>query len=309
MTAQNLEDAAIAACAELGLQPPKNFTRGRWLQVALVDGSKTAGRIKLFDDGKGGIAFNWTTGDKRAFFVDADFVPRKPTKAQIRKAARAKRKREAERRAKYDGAAERAARIWREAVPAETHPYLKRKNIEANGARLGRWVRLVEDQHGNRARIIIPGALLVPMYNASGEIRGLQSIFAEKHPVLERDKDFTPGCERAGCFWWIGPKNPDPRASVLICEGFATAASLHAETGFRVYIAFSANNLLPVARIVRERLPDADIVLCADNDAKTKGNPGVAHATAAALAVNARLAVPPIDGDFNDFANQNNDIQ
>ncbi|WP_431065621.1 toprim domain-containing protein [Methylotuvimicrobium sp.] len=309
MTSLELEAAAIAACAELGLQPPKAFTRGRWLQVPLVEGSRTAGRVKLFEDGKGGIAFNWTTNERRPFFTDADFMPRKPTKAERRKAERAKRKREAERRAQYDAAAERAARIWRGAVPAVSHPYLTRKNIEAHGARLGRWVRLVEDSHGNRARIIIPNALLIPMMNASGEIRGLQAIFSEKHPVLERDKDFTPLCERAGCFWWIGPKNPDPSATVLICEGFATAATLHAETGFRVYTAFAANNLLPVARIVRERLPEADIVLCADNDQNTKGNPGITHATAAAQAINARLAVPPIDGDFNDFANKNNDIK
>ena len=88
---------------------------------------------------------------------------------------------------------------------------------------------------------------------------------------------------------------------MLICEGYATGATLHEETGLRVYLAFTANNLLSVGRIVRDKLPNAEIVLCADND-KSKGNPGLTKATEAAQAVGASLAVPPIWGDFNDYA-------
>ena len=101
----------------------------------------------------------------------------------------------------------------------------------------------------------------------------------------------------AGLFWWIGPKTD----KVLICEGFATAATLQEETGNRVYMAFTANNLMAVGRIVREKLPDAEIVFCADNDT-TAGNPGLTKATAAAQAIGASVAVPPISGDFNDYA-------
>lgn len=89
---------------------------------------------------------------------------------------------------------------------------------------------------------------------------------------------------------------------VLICEGMATAFSLHEETGYRVYMAFTANNLMLVGRIVREKLPDAKIVFCADNDINVKGNPGRTKATAAALDIGATVAVPPIAGDFNDYA-------
>jgi putative DNA primase/helicase len=88
----------------------------------------------------------------------------------------------------------------------------------------------------------------------------------------------------------------------LIAEGFATAATLHEESGYRVYIAFTANNLMAVGRIVREKLPDAEIVFCADNDTKTPGNPGLTKATEAAQAISGSVAVPPLPGDFNDHA-------
>lgn len=71
---------------------------------------------------------------------------------------------------------------------------------------------------------------------------------------------------------------------MLICEGFATAATLHEETGQRVYMALTASNMMAVAKTVREKLPDAEIVVCADNDVNTQGNPGLSKATAAAEA-------------------------
>lgn len=135
------------------------------------------------------------------------------------------------------------------------------------------------------------------MYDQTGVIRSLQGIFAETHLELERDKDFLPGGGLAGLFWWIGAKTE----TVLLAEGFATAATLHEETGNRVYVAFTANNLLAVGRIVREKLPDAEIVFASDND-QTPGNSGLTKATEAAQAVGGSVAVPPIYGDFNDYA-------
>lgn len=89
---------------------------------------------------------------------------------------------------------------------------------------------------------------------------------------------------------------------MLIAEGFATAATLHEESGYRVYMAFTANNLLAVGRIVRAKLPDAEIVFCADNDTRTPDNPGLTKATEAARDVGGSVAAPPIHGDFNDYA-------
>lgn len=102
----------------------------------------------------------------------------------------------------------------------------------------------------------------------------------------------------SGLFSWVGKQSE----TVCIAEGVATAFTIHEETGFRVYIAFTANNLLAVAQTIRKRLPESRIVLIADNDRKTKGNPGLTKATEAATVVDGLVAVPPIEGDFNDYA-------
>lgn len=199
----------------------------------------------------------------------------------------------------YDRAARRAVGIWQKAKPAPVdHPYLITKQIKPHGAKIGNWQRTIQDESGNHQTLIIENSLILPTYNAAGKIRSLQAIFPEKHPLLGRNKDFLPGGQVAGLFWWIGPKT----GKILICEGFATAATLHEETANRVYMAFTANNLMAVSLIVREKLPDAEVVVCADHDLNTAGNPGLTKATAAAQAIGASLAVPPIAGDFNDYS-------
>jgi hypothetical protein len=63
--------------------------------------------------------------------------------------------------------------------------------------------------------------------------------------------------------------------TVLLCEGYATAASLYEATCYQVVMAFSAGNLTPVAEQVRQQLPTAVIVLAADNDLRTDEKPNV----------------------------------
>jgi len=55
-----------------------------------------------------------------------------------------------------------------------------------------------------------------------------------------------------GLFHAIGDATLD---ELIICEGYATGASLHEATGFQVLCAMSAGNLLPVAQAVRNADP------------------------------------------------------
>ena len=50
--------------------------------------------------------------------------------------------------------------------------------------------------------------------------------------------------------------------------------------------------LKSVARALRGKFPELRLVICADDDRETPGNPGVTHAKAAARAVGGFLAVP-----------------
>ncbi len=196
-------------------------------------------------------------------------------------------------------ASRRALAIWKTAKPAPVyHPYLLRKQVKAYGLRVRCWKRVLKTAEGQHKTLLIENSLLLPLFDASLAIRSLQAIFPDKHPLLDRNKDFLPCGGLAGLFWWIGGARTE---KVLICEGYATGATLHDESGCRVYLAFSANNLLAVGRIVREKLPNAEIVFCADNDTAA-GNPGLTKANEAAAVVGGSVAVPPIFGDFNDYA-------
>jgi phage/plasmid primase-like uncharacterized protein len=104
---------------------------------------------------------------------------------------------------------------------------------------------------------------------------------------------------------------------ILLAEGYATAASIHMATGQTVVAAFTAHNLQPVAEILREQYPDAEITICADNDhhlveqinGTPIGNVGLKKAKEAAAAICATVAVPKFNSeeilrryiDFNDL--------
>ena len=60
-----------------------------------------------------------------------------------------------------------------------------------------------------------------------------------------------------------------------MAEGFATAATVHEATGSAVAVAFNANNLKPVAIALRAKFPSLEMVICADDDHLTEGNPGI----------------------------------
>src|SRR4029077_18077144 len=92
-------------------------------------------------------------------------------------------------------------------------------------------------------------------------------------------------------------------------EGFATMATVHEATGHASVVAFNCGNLKPVAEATRRKFPTAMILLCADDDHRTLGNPGLEKVKPPAEAVGGRLVVPEFDAsrpdnatDFNDMA-------
>lgn len=113
-------------------------------------------------------------------------------------------------------------------------------------------------------------------------------------------KRFLRGARVQGLYCPIGSPGHDGRGEphvaardvVCVVEGFATGASVHEATGHVVAVAFHAANLAAVARAIRETHPQASIVVCADDDRDTPGNPGLTHARQAALAVGGLLAIP-----------------
>lgn len=302
MNKQDIETACRIACIATGVDYKTVPADGEFHRADLADDNKgkNDASIKIFPDRQGGIVWNHKSGQRETFFVNdrrgGSGEPIPP--AERERIQREQQRRQADQQKRQDKTACKAQAIWRAAKPAPAdHPYLLRKQIKPHGLRLGRWERSVQDEQGKFHKLIINDVLLVPMFDAAGTLRSLQAIFKETHPQLGRDKDFFPGASIAGLFWWIGAKS-DP---VFTAEGCATAASLHEETGCRVYIAFSAGNLMAVGKTVRTHLHDTELIFCADNDENTLGNPGVTRATAAAAEVGAEVYVPPLVGDYNDY--------
>lgn len=185
----------------------------------------------------------------------------------------------------------KATHAWSAYVQDGQSAYLERKKVKAHGIRFA--------PSGN-------GTIAIPMADESGKIHGLQIIRAERRPG-QLEKEYWPrGIIKQGHYHLIGT----PRDLLLVAEGYATAATLHEATGLPVAVAFDANNLLPVSQALSKRYRSARILVCADDDYLSAGNPGVTAAQAAAMAVNGRVVAPrfPADRegkkltDFNDLA-------
>jgi putative DNA primase/helicase len=89
---------------------------------------------------------------------------------------------------------------------------------------------------------------------------------------------------------WATRRPPDDAGALLIGEGVATTLSASEATGHVGIAALASGNLMAVAKAMRDRYPDAELVLLADL-LKTTGLPDP-HAVEAARAVGGRLAIP-----------------
>ena len=192
--------------------------------------------------------------------------------------------REQKRQEEYANKAIEARKFWAALLPATViHPYLVKKSIQAHGSRVD----------GN-------GDLIIPIL--SGE-----NIISYQRIQEDGGKFYLAGGRKAGGYYIIPGAQP-ASDKILICEGFSTGASLHEATGLTVIVAFDAGNLLAVATQIRAKYPEAELVVCADNDRFGSRNTGVLAAKAAADKVHGSVVVPefPLDvseefTDFNDL--------
>lgn len=186
-----------------------------------------------------------------------------------------RKKRQTERHQRQKDAAEKARAIWHHAKPVfsrQDNAYLIKKSVDPYGLRQSR------------------GSLLIPIFSEAREHVNLQFIDADGN------KRFLSGGKKKACFSVIGESTGISR--LLICEGWATGASLHVELGVFVMVAMDAGNLEPVAQAARRLFPHAEIIIAGDNDASGTGQTA---ANKAALAVGGKVLIPPhADQDWND---------
>ena len=315
--ASNPEQAFQGAIAAAGLTPPDTIIADGKIQRFSTNSKRgdDAGRYVLhldglpagwFGDYRTGLSQSWCSIERTAQTPE-----QQRQYATLLKSMQNARHRE--KKAEHDAAAEQAAAIWAAATPiddAQTHGYLVKKGIQAHG------VKLIETAaaraHCVKLSHSLFGPLLViPMRNAAGELRSLQFITADgtKRPIT--------GGEKQGCHYLIDKLYPAGVTSrvnttdntiLIVCEGFATGASIHEATGQPVAVAFDSGNLEPVAKSLRKLYPDAALIVAADDDHQTEGNPGRMEATGAAKAVGGIVVFPMFPADRPDKATDFNDL-
>lgn len=176
----------------------------------------------------------------------------------------------------YTAAAKKAAYIYNKTLPVTEHSYLARKGITAH----------------SHVRVSTHDNLVVPIFHGE-HLSSLQFI------APNGDKRMLSGGMIKGCFDYIGDKKANDNL-VLLCEGFATAATLHECTGYPVFYCFNANNIYLVAKFLVENHMFNPLI-CADNDSHLNKNVGIIKAIEAAKELKLMAVAPDQQGDFNDL--------
>ena len=273
------------AIAAAGLAAPDHINADGAIHRFSTNGRRgdESGWYSLHTDGIAAGSFGcWREGLQSTWCAKSDSDMTPAQRAAHRQRMKAdKTQREAVLQATQEHASQTAAALWSQADAATTHAYASRKGIKLHGLK------------------VFGDKLLIPLRDTAGQMHSLQTI------TPDGDKRFHPGGRVKGCYHAIGK----PDGVLIVCEGSATGASIHEATGYAVAVAFNAGNLEAVALALHRQYPALAIVVAADDDWRTEGNPGLSHAKAAALAVGGMCIAPqfpadrpPKATDFNDLA-------
>ena len=259
------------AMTNAGLKPPDAIHSDGKLHRYSTDGkhSQKNGWYFLHLDGiPWGEAGDWSVNGGESVCHWCAKSDKQMTPAELdshRKRVKAmQRQREDDLAQRQQLAAADARKRWTAAIPCNQHDYLTRKGIQPHCAKI----------EGDK--------LLIPMRDTAGMVHSLQTI------TPDGTKMFMSGGRVKGCYFGIGK----PKGALIVCEGFATGASIHECTGHAVAVAFNAGNLEAVAVALRNKYPTLKIIIAADDDHQTPGKPGMTKATAAVKVAGAALAVP-----------------
>lgn len=154
------------------------------------------------------------------------------------------------------------------------------------------------------------GSVLLSLVDESGYVAAAQTI------TSQGEKKVLYGSAKRGA--WHLVNQPQEVKEIIIGEGLATTLTAHLmRPGALAVVALDAGNLLPVAETMRQRHPDAAIIIAGDNDwhepgelddnGKPKVNSGKIFADKAAEAINGWVSLPPTShkADWDDYRQQN----
>ncbi len=180
-------------------------------------------------------------------------------------------------------------KIWKESTKATTnHPYLKNKGFDVRDLNI---------------RVNKQNELVIPMFDEKGTLHSLQTIQANGF------KKFYKNGVIKGHYCVLG--NQKESDIIFICEGYATALSIHLATNSKycVIVAFNANNLLPVAKTFNRLYADKNIIIAGDDDRFKDKNTGSTICKKINNELGLPFVIPKFDDetkgtDFNDLHQQ-----
>jgi len=197
---------------------------GQWVRVKTIDKPNKKNGAYIFD-GKFGAIINFAMHESHiSYKEDENYVP--TVEDRIRREAS-----DQDRKRRQDEAKKKAAYIMRSAdlLP---HAYLKRKGFDDKG-------------------YVWNNLLIIPM-RIDSRLVGCQMISEDG------TKRFLSGQITKGASLVIDNKGPD-----FICEGFATGLSVRRalksiKARYKIHVCFSANNMIEIAKGLKEPRVIAD---------------------------------------------------
>ncbi len=288
MMHMTLDDAMMAACQAVKINPPKRQPiPGRWMRTDTWErNGKGDAEVMVLPDRSGVTAVNWQTQQRKTVRLTGESTDTGPA----RKRDPAQERREREER-------EAVARVCAEIVKGceqGKHPYLVAKGFpdELGLIHESPWRHFPAGRLGEALAKALPqgdGPLLIIPGRIGRQITTIQFITpaGDKKNILRGVMGGASHRIAAGRETWV-------------CEGIATALSVRAALRLlgrpaTVLSAFSAANVAKVA----SGIPGA--IIAADHDKPLpqlhdKGT-GEFHAAASGC----RWTMPPVMGDWNDY--------
>ena len=247
---------------------------------------ETSGYIKTLADEDGKIqwliakSFHEDLGEVIWRSDGLSSVSEEQQKTRIDEYKQLKADKDAAREAQFEEKrAELSEHIQRLPPVSNNHPYLLRKKVEAHGILV----------NGNQ--------LVIPLSEYKGSFITAQRIWPDGA------KRFYKDCGKKGACYVIEGDS----STILITEGFATAASCYEATGYTCIMAIDCGNLPEVVKAVRSKT-NVPIVIIADNDKYKERNAGVDAAEKAAKSYGCSCFIPQFQDestqptDANDLA-------
>ena len=237
-------------------------------------GGKTDARYKFYTDGIPAGYFKCWHCD-----IDADFSSKKqhevtPIEWQIHtdRKAISKKQNELEIQQKQAEVALLANKIYvmADSIKASAHGYLALKKVNNYGLRV-----VIHPDENTGQMHCYEGTLLVPHYNAKGELVNLERIYWDKKAEKYQKRPLA-GAQRSGVYYLIG-EVIDPEGVILFAEGYSSAATIHEATAYPTAVTFSCGNMLNVVKIFRHKYPHAQLVIASDDD-QWNSEPKLRHA-------------------------------